>query len=66
MTESCGNCRYFLANQNDDNMGWCRRLPPQVYMVSPPADGIAQVTGTSFPYMSAAVGWCGEHKIAGE
>ena len=65
MTDACGNCKYFKPNVDEasqDGMGWCRRKPPQIYLLDP-GNGADRgpTTGTAFPYMNAEKGWCGEH-----
>lgn len=54
MTESCGTCRYWQA-QNKQNapvpIGWCRRFPPQR----------TDEQGVMFPDMWATE-WCGEYR----
>lgn len=50
MTQSCGNCRFFLPKEDGAKVfGLCRRYPP------------AENSGAEFPTMNAAQ-WCGEFK----
>jgi hypothetical protein len=48
--ETCGNCRYFIAQPPEKTSGMCRRYPPTV-----PGDALR------WPSVYA-VHWCGEWK----
>ena len=64
MSDACGNCRFFRPNEDEsqEGMGWCRRQPPQIYLLDTGArHDRGPTTGTAFPYMNAEKGWCGEH-----
>lgn len=51
--ESCGSCRYFLSNKEDE-YGFCRRGPPSVF--PDPEDGSPIVLWR----IVATPEWCGE------
>ena len=68
VTESCGNCRFWLAPDNEGEPGYCRREPPKAFMIQRPSHNGLKLSGsqpvetqlmTNFPPTNEDI-WCGE------
>jgi hypothetical protein len=67
---TCKNCVFWFPPEAE-GPGFCRRYPPQSFMIQTPPNGGLQIAGrmpkqemamtTNFPPTNADV-WCGEHK----
>lgn len=51
--QSCQSCRFFLANETDEN-GYCRRNPPEIFVAN---DELFSDQPTT-----SADRWCGQYE----
>jgi len=69
MRESCGNCRYFMVVENDRTQDFCRRYPPDQFLIDQPASPLVggapggKSVITRWPIVNA-IQWCGEWEAA--
>jgi len=57
----CGTCKFYIANPQDLRQGFCRKAPPQVFMV--PQAGPAGQMQINFVWQwppTREEQWCGE------
>jgi hypothetical protein len=75
--ENCGTCCFFMASgEGNGGVGFCRRYPPQVFiMQQPPQQTHLQISGRhiNMPAQTVSSGqyppvmpvnWCGEFAMA--
>ncbi len=61
----CANCRFFMPSPIDGQPSYCRRYPPESFVIQVHRDEKGAVVGNesmSLMPITNAANWCGEHQ----
>jgi len=63
--QECSNCTFSIIKEDEKNVYFCHRLPPELFITGTTGNDITEpkrsVYETQFPILGGG-DWCGEHK----